>query len=194
MVAAGLTAAENLISSGVAHRPGNAASGPLFIEATKIEIIDTTSVDAQAVSDIQPDRARLFILAHRWALETATDCTIRVSGTDVEATIPVASVASLVAMKLHAIQDRSDDRKRASDAWDLFRLLDAHNATGEIVAAFAAAPRDLFTLVSAALERVFRHEVARTRLWLQALGDPAWTAIVTEEAMIDLAAEFVAQR
>lgn len=25
------------------------------------------------------------------------------------------------AMKLHAVQDRNDDRKRASDAWDLFR-------------------------------------------------------------------------
>lgn len=191
ILAAGLTAAERLLNSGAAHRRNGVVSGSLYIESTKIEIIDTTSQRAEDVSEVEPDAARLFILAHRWALETATSCTIGVSETDVEITVPVATVAALVAMKLHAIQDRSDDRKRASDAWDLFRLLSTHNANGELAAAFDAAPSDLFPLVASALSKVFRQESTRTRSRLLALGEPAWAAVMTEEAMDDLVSDFI---
>ncbi len=191
IVAASASATENLINAGIAKRSDTDPGRPLFIGPTKIEIIDTTAVDARAAAEVEPDLNRLFVLAHRWALDSATDCTIGVSSTDIEVTVPVAGTASLVAMKLHAIQDRSDDRKRASDAWDLFRLLDSHNAKGAVVAAFDVAPPDLFRLVGDALDRVFRFEVTRTRLWLQGLGEPVWAAIATEQAMTDLAEEFV---
>ena len=119
-------------------------------------------------------------------------CTIGVVGSDVEIEVPVAVPAALVAMKLHAIQDRNDDRKRASDAWDLFRLLRSHSGDDTFRASFAAAPGGLVPLVAQAVENVFRSNVTRTRRSIQAYGEPAWPSQATEEALVDLAADFQA--
>jgi hypothetical protein len=82
----------------------------------------------------------VFGLAHRWALETATPVTISVADTELEFEIAVALPAALVAMKLNSIQGRSEDRRRASDAWDIYRLLEALNSAGEITRALAGGP------------------------------------------------------
>jgi len=49
-----------------------------------------------------------------------------------EVTMTVAAPAALVAMKLHSIQDRKQERpaKAASDAEDLYRLIREHNGNG----------------------------------------------------------------
>lgn len=68
-----------------------------------------------------PTKDALFVAAHVWALDTSIPLTI-VAGArpNVRATAPFAIPAALVAMKLHAIEDRSETRgleKRAGDAW-----------------------------------------------------------------------------
>jgi hypothetical protein len=156
-----------------------------------VEIIETQRIRPIDVADIQPDRARLFVLAHRWALETATECTITVVGANVDVTVPVATPAALVAMKLHSIEDRSEDRKRASDAWDLVRLLVAPNAQGELTATLATGPDGLAPLVMAALDRRFRVDVTRTRRWIRGYGDPAWAELLTDDALAGVALEVV---
>lgn len=181
------TAADHLVAAGVAKRPADA----LYIGGTKVDIIETERIDPADVADIQPDRARLFVLAHRWALETATECTLAVAGADLDVGVPVATPSALVAMKLHSIETRSEDHKRASDAWDLYRLLDAHNSEGRITAMLAAGPHGLAPLIAAFLDRLFRVEVTRTRHWIRGYGEPAWVEVLTDDALAEVAAEVV---
>jgi Nucleotidyl transferase AbiEii toxin, Type IV TA system len=183
--------ADNLLGAGVARAATDTSSIRLFIGETKVEIIETERLNATEAADIEPERSRLFVLAHRWALETASPVTVSVTGTEVQATVPVATPAALVAMKLHSIQDRSQDRKRASDAWDLFRLLQTHNAAGEIAAAIAHGPPGLAPIASAALDRIFRTDVTRTRRWIHGYGEPVWTQLMTDDALADLATEII---
>lgn len=192
VVAASGSAAENLAAAGVATIDATRVTVRVHVEGTKVEIIETTPLDPSDAAAIEPGRARLFVLSHRWALETATLCTIGVAGSDVTVTVPVATASALVAMKLHAIQDRHDDHKRASDAWDLYRLLDAHNAAGALGVSFGTAPGGLTELVAHGITRMFQDEATRTRRWVHAYGDPAWSQQVTEQAMNDLADELIA--
>ncbi len=127
----------------------------------------------------------------RWALETATRCTVTVAGTDAREDLPVATAAALVAMKLHAIQDRSSDEKRASDAWDLYRLLNSYNRDGTLSNAFADGPPGLTALVAGALTRVFRTEVTRTRHWIVGYGEPGWSQVLSTQVLADITDEFV---
>ncbi len=69
-------------------------------------------------------------------------------------------------MKLHSIQDRRGERpaKAASDAEDLFRLLDEHNVRGGIADEIAAAPFGLPHLVlEAAQRKLIDESLARMR-------------------------------
>jgi hypothetical protein len=54
-------------------------------------------------------------------------------------------------MNLHSIKSRSNQRKRASVAWDIYRLLEAHNATGDITGALASGPPGLAPIAVNAL-------------------------------------------
>ncbi len=119
------------------------------------------------------DRQRLFIASHSWALATATPLSVANDGPDaVTATAPFATPAGLVAMKLHAIQDRSGDSqaKRAGDAWDLHQLLTLHNPTGALAAALREAPEELTAAVLQAAETVLVAGATRTRAWLRTSG------------------------
>ena len=194
IVAESGAAADNLVAANLATRDTGSALTRLLIGETKVEIIETMAVTPIEAAAVEPERSRLFILAHRWALESAGDCTIAVVDSDVHETVPIASAAALVAMKLHSIQDRSDDRKRASDAWDLFRLLESHNRSGAISAAFATSPATLGDLAAAALGRVFGTEATRTRRWIVGFGEPSWPDILTIETLNDLAEEFADYR
>jgi hypothetical protein len=185
------TAADRLVAAGVAERASDTTSVRLYIAGTRVEIIDTQRIEPTEAADIEPDSARLFVLAHRWALETATECTIAVAGAELEVTVPVAMPSALVAMKLHSIENRSEDRKRASDAWDLYRLLDAHNSGGQVTAALAAEPEGLAPLIAAALDRVFRVAVTRTRHWIHGYGDPTWVEVLTDNALADVATQVI---
>jgi hypothetical protein len=80
---------------------------------------------------------------------------------------------------------------RASDAWDLFRLLKTHNAAGEIATAIAHGPPGLAPIAAAALDRIFRTDVTRIRRWIHGYGEPGWTRLMTDDALADLATEVI---
>lgn len=183
---------QNLLAANVVDDHPDPRPGRVYVQGTRVEIIETASLGADAAADIEPDSARLFVLAHRWALETATSCTITLAGSDALATVPVATVAALVAMKVNAFQDRTDGRKKASDAWDLYRLMKLHGLQPQLAAAFSAAPTGLCDLVRDAVTRVFRTDVMRTRRRVKAYGDPAWFDVMTEDALADVAEELSA--
>jgi len=183
-------AAENLVAARIARRDDDGDVVRVFVENTKVEIIETTALDPDDVASVEPDMARLFVLAHRWGLESATPLHIRVAGSEVEIEVPVARSASLVAMKVHAIQDRHDDLKRASDAWDLFRLIGLTSAEPDFSRDFANAPDGLVELVGDGIERVFRADVTRTRRWIRAYGDAAWVTAMSDEALAEIADTF----
>ncbi len=190
VVAAAPSAAENLVAAGVAERDDGAAIVSVRVGDTKVEIIETSAVTPADTALVEPDLARLFVLSHRWALESATGCRIGVTGSNCEVEVPVATPAALVAMKLHALQDRADDRKRASDAWDLFRLIGVHGSRPEFASSLASAPDGLSALMYEAVAHCFRDDVTRTRRWILAYGDPAWAAQATEQSLIDAAVDF----
>jgi hypothetical protein len=191
LVAGSRTAADNLISAGVAKPDPTSSSTCLRIGTTKVELIETEHLEPSDSADIEPEKALLFVLAHRWALESADPLTISVVGKDVTTTVPVATPAALVAMKLHSIQDRSEDRKRASDAWDIFRLLEGHDAAGEIGAAITEGPQELAPVVTSALDRIFRAEATRTRRWVEVYGEPLWAQRMRGEALEVLATDLI---
>jgi len=173
VIAGAGTAANNLVNAGFATRDNTSAPTRLSIDGTKIEIIETQPITAADVATVESANDRLFVLSHRWAVETATMCAITVIDTPIRVVIPVATPSALVAMKLHAIQDRPNDIKKASDAWDLYRLLDAHNRDGELSRAIAAGPDSLDILVAESLEQFFKHQATRTMNWVINYGEPS---------------------
>jgi hypothetical protein len=181
------SAADNLVEARLARRESGSETIRVWVGPTKVEIIETQAVPEEEATAIEPELSRLFVLAHRWALETATPLYLTVRGDEVTALIDVAQPAALVAMKLHSIHARTEERKRASDAWDLARLLDTHNIDGSITRELVHGPFGLYDLAAAQLRRAFVDEVTRTRRRLLVYGDPSWAALMTEDRLIDLA-------
>lgn len=153
-------------------------------------LIDGIKVEIQATEPIAPrdldgltDKQILYVGAHRYALESATPVTLIAESPDVRATVLFATPAALVAMKLHAIEDRRPSGgldKRAGDAWDLYRILLDLDATGAVRDELAAIPLPLRNVVGDATERnVVGDErmAAITAEELQALGTPVVTAL-----------------
>jgi hypothetical protein len=155
----------------------------IIVKGTKVEILHVGRLEETDLDGI-PEKNALFVAAHVWALEAAEPLML-VAATDrsVRATAPLATAAPLVAMKLHAIEDRSPSRgreKRAGDAWDIYRLLLDRDADGSIQRSFAGAWPTLRRLVREAADRVLVTGATRTRAWMQA-GDGAMTAVTADE-------------
>jgi hypothetical protein len=99
-----------------------------------------------------------------------------------KATAPFATPAALVAMKLHAAQDRSGEgqSKRAGDAWDVHQLLATRNAQGHVSAALRIGPEPLRREVATATQRILVDGATRTRGWLRSSGGLPATVTVDE--------------
>jgi hypothetical protein len=136
----------------------------IYVGGTKIEIIGTQVIRDGDLDDLQ-DLEVLFVAGHRWALESATPLTLISSDSENRATVPVAEVGPLLAMKLHAIQDRRGTRfeKRSGDAWDIYRLL----SEGLAGARLASQATKFFVA-----QRPRRLREA-TRSWCSRLGTPS---------------------
>ncbi len=106
----------------------------------------------------------------------------------VRARAPFATPAALVAMKLHAIETRGTNGqdKRASEAWDLYRLLVDLDADGSVQTALAAAPPNLKQLIHDAAHRVLVAGADRTRGWLRS-GDNRMSTVTAEYLRFELA-------
>jgi hypothetical protein len=76
----------------------------VYLDGTKVEVIGTGAIEEADLEGLD-DLEIFFVAGHRWALETATP--MRLTGDEgISATVPVARASALLAMKLHAIQDR----------------------------------------------------------------------------------------
>ncbi|HVC71183.1 MAG TPA: hypothetical protein VNC61_13085 [Acidimicrobiales bacterium] len=84
----------------------------------------------------------------------------------------LARPAALVAAKLQSIPTRRGGReaKRESDAYDVYRLLQADRVTREISRALAGAPGDLGQWCASNLEELFIHSATRTARWIASVS------------------------
>ncbi len=141
-------------------------------EARRINI-DGVKVDALATYPLPNDahdlpdepKDRLFVLGHRWALESAEPLTIQAIRPDeqiVTASLAVAPAPALLACKLHAIADRPSANidKTESDARDIYRL--ARMISQTIDTPLADAPFDLAVLVADAVTHWLIDDATRT--------------------------------
>jgi len=136
------------------------------IDGVKVDVMSTSPLPMTAEELPDGDLDRLFVLAHRWALESAEPVAVRVvTTTESEPhTLVVATAPALVACKFHAIADRRDARreKRESDALDLVRLIGDLVRSPAGAEQFADAPFDLVDLVSLQTQRWLIEDATRT--------------------------------
>jgi hypothetical protein len=136
------------------------------IDGVKVDVMPTSPLPMTAKELPDGDLDRLFVLGHRWALESAEPVVVRVvTTTEAEPhTLAVATAPALVACKFHAIADRRDARreKRESDALDLVRLIGDLVRAPAVAEQFAAAPFDLAVLVSLQTRRWLIEDATRT--------------------------------
>jgi Nucleotidyl transferase AbiEii toxin, Type IV TA system len=174
-------AALELLGRSVGERDGNR----IYIDGIKVDVIDTLALDYDAIDGIEgPDR--LFLLGHRYALETARPATIMVThdgSVIAEASTPLATPAGLVATKLHALQTRPDASapKRATDLYDVYLL--AGDYLDEIATDLAAAPLGLGSAVAAALAEAVLDDPTAARRPL-AMHEDRRISSITENQLV----------
>jgi hypothetical protein len=171
--------AQLLVDAGIAEPDPTERHHRVYIDGTKVEIIDTQALPAD-VTDL-PQLDQLFVLGHRWALESAEPLRVVVTGSDVDAVLPVATPPALLATKIHAFFDRQQDEKKASDAYDIFRLLETYDRDGGIAASTLRGSGSVATVVQDVLERGFVADATRVVRYLKTYGDPGWPAIDSDD-------------
>lgn len=171
------TAVEVIATSIGQHDPSNPSRA--IVEGITIDVIDTESFRPEDLDGVDSAN-QLFIVSHRWALDTAT-ATELVAGDEV-ASIRVATPSALVAMKSGAILGgrMREPRKRASDLYDLYRLVLEYDRGGGIADALSAAPFDLGHLVADALAARIVDEPERAVRWLLA-GGPEMSNVTPDD-------------
>lgn len=171
------TAVEVITSSIGTPDPAN--PGRVFVDGVTIDVIDTESFRHEDLDGLDPGD-RLFVVSHRWALDTATDTEL-VAG-DASASIRVATPPALVAMKSGALLGgrTREPRKRASDLYDLYRLVLEYDRNGGIADVLTAAPFGLGPLVGEALRSRVVEEPERAIRWLLD-GGPEMNAVTPDD-------------
>lgn len=146
-----------------------ATENRIEIDGVKVDVMATWPLPASSDELPEDDLDRLFVLGHRWALDTAASLVVDVVSTDATSVVDsgmltVATAPALVACKLHAIADRRGAAltKQESDALDLVRLVGELVRGPEVIEAFRAAPFDLDELVADQIERWFITDALRT--------------------------------
>lgn len=180
------TAVEVITSSVGMPDPSHPARA--IVDGVKIDVIDTESFRYDDLDGVGPED-RLFVISHRWALETATNTEIAAGRAT--ARIRVATPAALVAMKSGAIlRGRPrDPRKRASDLFDVYRLLWEHDRAGAIAGSLGGAPFGLGRLVGQALQGRVVEQPERAVRWLVEGG--AEMDVVTPDDLRDVVGPLV---
>jgi hypothetical protein len=148
-------------------------SGPARhpIGGVKVDCIDVgatpaAELDPGSLPEDQFDRA--FILAHRWALDSATPASLTVVSGDriplATVTCRVATPAALVGMKLQSAPRRRAERahKGPNDYGDLYALLTRPESLAEITADLPSAPHGLGRWCAQRIELEFVTGAART--------------------------------
>jgi hypothetical protein len=170
--------AVEVITSSIGERDPSKANRVL-VDGVKIDVIDTQGFRYDDLDGID-EADRLFVVSHRWALETAAHTDLVVS--DATASIRVATPPALVAMKAGAVLAgrRRETRKRASDLYDIYRVVAAYDRAGGIADALTTAPFGLGRLVADALRGVVIDEPERAARWLLD-GGPEMSAVTADD-------------
>lgn len=140
----------------------------VVVAGMEVDLIPTQAVSDQAVRAIEDDGSRLFVAAHRWALDTAAGVRVSISGAEAGGDfvlVPVASPAGLVAAKAHAAGFGRPARragKRGGDLYDIYRLLEVFDAQGAVRRDLGCAPADTSRLVARVIEVEMLSNPART--------------------------------
>ena len=148
------------------------------VDGVKVDVMETWPLPDDIGDLPDGDLDRLFVVGHRWALDSATEVEINAvspGGEVLEAgRLTVATVPALVACKLHALADRKGPSlsKRESDAADLVRLVGDLIRSGESLHTLRFAPFDLAPLVAAGVERWFISDALRIARWASAASPP----------------------
>jgi hypothetical protein len=171
------TAVEVITSSIGEPDPSN--PNRVVVDGVMIDVIDTEAFGSEDLDGVDV-AGRLFVVSHRWALDTATETDIVAAG--VTAAIRVATPAALVAMKAGAVLGGRprEPRKLASDLYDLYRLVLEHDRAGGIADPLAAAPFGLGCLVGDALRRRVVEQPERAVRWLLD-GGPEMGAVTLDD-------------
>lgn len=114
----------------------------VVVDGVEVDVIETQAMNERALDGLD-DGAKLFLAAHRWALDTAAPMRITTVGSPFTVEVAVATAAGLVAAKSHAAgYPRAARRatKHGGDLYDIFRLIEVFDARSELRASIAAAP------------------------------------------------------
>ncbi|MBA2609853.1 MAG: hypothetical protein H0U92_12990 [Actinobacteria bacterium] len=145
---------ENDVQLAVSDLAGEAGGSRVFVDGTNVDLLGV-GVVGPGDTDGLNDHQALFVLAHEWALTTASPAGISCRAIAEPVVAPFASPFALIAMKLPAFEDRSASsatNKRASDAADIYHLL--LDCPGEIASGLADATAALRHALTAAATRV----------------------------------------
>jgi len=186
--------AQILVDAGVAVATNTRST----IEAGGVKV-DIIAVDDYDPAQLPEDVAqRMFVLSHRWALDTATPVSVGLvdhAGVVLSTTTTnVAGRAALVACKAQSSLARRAGRaeKQASDLYDLYRLLQSDLASGRaVVGELGTAPGDLGPRTVSQLRQRFVDDGPRTVRIISnlALADP-----VTVDDLAGVYAAVIADR
>jgi hypothetical protein len=171
------TAVEVIASSIGEADPAN--PNRVFIDGVRVDVIDTEAFRYEDLDGVESGD-RLFLVSHRWALDTATETELVAGGA--VASIRVATPAALVAMKAGAVLGgrNREPRKRASDLYDIFRLILEHDRRGGIAEVLATGPFGLGRLVGDALVARVVDEPERAVRWLLD-GGPEMNGVTADD-------------
>ena len=141
-----------------------------FLIGTKV---DCSSVGDVAAADLafsslpEDDQDRVFVLCHRWALDTAEVVTVsaeQAGAVVVRVRCRFAIPGSLVAMKLQSAPRRKGAtiHKAGGDYLDIFRLASHPSLTDSIASSLRMAPHDLTSWCRQEIQRSMIDEAMRT--------------------------------
>jgi hypothetical protein len=136
------------------------------VKVDSIEVGGTPAVDLNPEDLPEEEFPRAFVLAHRWAFDTASELTLRCNqrqGPDTIVTCRVATSAALVAMKLQSAPRRPPARvqKAANDYLDLTLLLSNLVLLPQIIAGLAESPHGLGAWCAERIRNDFVDNAAR---------------------------------
>lgn len=154
------------------------STGVRLQDGTKVDVIEVAPVLILEDLPESNEQQRLFALAHWWMADTAELVALtlvdRDDGTRVRAQLELrlARSAALVAAKLQSIPNRrgANQDKRESDAYDVYRLLQADRVAKEIPSALAVAPGELGSWCASSVEELFVVQATRTARWISSLS------------------------
>lgn len=145
---------------------GDAADAVRFGDVT-VEVITAERPSAEEIADVDDPKSRLFVAAHRWALDSASVTTVAcgLGGRERRFDLRLATVPALVVTKTHALVGRraGKEDKLGSDLLDLVLLLERFDHDATVSAELSAAPYGLVALARQLLSAFLADEQELTR-------------------------------